>query len=321
MRTGQRARAAVAGAVVASVVTGGALLGGGSAAAATPTPITCSIDVNRPTAPVSVAPGSSVQLVIALPILGTVNVGDPQTVSGSGAQTLQGTLTSGFGGVVKNLCEAAVTIQSAVPLPPVTVPALPTVLPPVNLQVPALPQLPAAGGAAAPAVGSGAGATPQGGSSPQAGGTPQGGSPAAAGSVPGASPTYTGSVDRAQMGDLLSQVTTSTATQYSFGRVPLYSYAGTPYAVAGGAGRGLSPSALYGSSVPGYAPQFGILGSDGTAGPADGVARASQVESLGAASTPGTVGIATLLAVLLLSGTSATLVRTVVLRRTAPVAA
>jgi hypothetical protein len=317
MRTGQRARAAVAGAVVASVVTGGALLGGGSAAAATPTPITCSIDVNRPTAPVSVAPGSSVQLV--LPVLGAaaINVGAPQTVGPSGTQTLQA-LTAGL---LPQLCQAAVTIQSAVPLPPVTVPALPTVLPPVNLQVPALPQLPAAGGAAAPAVGSGAGATPQGGSSPQAGGTPQGGSPAAAGSVPGASPTYTGSVDRAQMGDLLSQVTTGTATQYSFGRVPLYSYAGTPYAVAGGAGRGLSPSALYGSSVPGYAPQFGILGSDGTAGPADGVARASQVESLGAASTPGTVGIATLLAVLLLSGTSATLVRTVVLRRTAPVAA
>jgi hypothetical protein len=123
------------------------------------------------------------------------------------------------------------------------------------------------------------------------------------------------------MGDLLSQVTTGTATQYSFGRVPLYSYAGTPYAVAGGAGRGLSPSALYGSAVPGYAPQFGILGSKGPAGPADGVARASQVEALGAASTPGTIGIVTLLAVLLLSGTAATLVRTVVLRRAVPVAA
>jgi hypothetical protein len=326
MRTGQRARAAVAGVVVASVVTGGVLLGGGSAAAAPATQITCSIDPTHPTAPVSVAPGSSVQLVIALPVLGTVNVGDPQTVSGSGAQTLQGTLSSGLGGLVKNVCQAVVSIQSAVPLPPVTVPALPTVLPPVTLQVPALPQLPApapaVGGAAAPAVGDGgSGTTPQGGSSPQAGGTPQGGSPAAASTAPGASPTYTGSVDRAQMGDLLSQVTTGTATQYSFGRVPLYSYAGTPYAVAGGAGRGLSPSALYGSAVPGYAPQFGILGSKGPAGPADGVARASQVEALGAASTPGTIGIVTLLAVLLLSGTAATLVRTVVLRRAAPVAA
>lgn len=118
-----------------------------------------------------------------------------------------------------------VTVQSAVPLPTVTVPALPTLLPSVSVQVPALPQLPAVGGGT-PAAGGGAGSAPQGGSTPQAG-------------------------TSAQVGDLLAQVTSGAATRYSFGRVPLYSYAGTPYAVAGGAGRGLSPASLYGSAVPG----------------------------------------------------------------------
>lgn len=53
------------------------------------------------------------------------------------------------------------------------------------------------------------------------------------------------------------------------------------------------------------------------------MAQASQVEALGGPTgTRGTVGVATLLAVLLLSGASAALVRTWVLRRTAaPVAA
>jgi hypothetical protein len=358
MRTGQRARAAVAGVVVASVVTGGVLLGGGSAAAA-PTPIV----VGSCGASISGAPGQPITLsgsALVAPITsalpsGPLGLGSPlvglvdgivsplqiplgvvpsasTTIPGSQIATstttaLQGTplnvaatpiaaaVTSGCSVLVTVVNTAGTAVQGATG-------AVGGSLTSATAALPQLPQLPAPGGATAPAVGGGGAATaPQGGSSPQAGGTPQGGSPAAASTAPGASPTYTGSVDRAQMGDLLSQVTTGTATQYSFGRVPLYSYAGTPYAVAGGAGRGLSPSALYGSAVPGYAPQFGILGSKGPAGPADGVARASQVEALGAASTPGTIGIVTLLAVLLLSGTAATLVRTVVLRRAAPVAA
>lgn len=298
---------------MASVVTGGALIGGGSAAAAGPTQVTCSLDVTHPTAPVSVAPGSSVQL--AVPLLGILTLaGPPQTVGSSGTQVLQGSVLVGL---VATLCQAAVTIEAASPVPAITLPPVPAVLPPLVLPAPALPQLPGASGGAPAAAGPAAG-TPAGASTPQGGSAAQGGSPApaAGGPAPAAAPDYAGSVDHAQAGDLLSQVSTGTATQYSFGRVPLYSYAGTPYSVAGGAGRGLSPSALYGSAVPGYSPQLGSLGSRSGAGTGDGVARASQVEALGSASTPGTVGIVTLLAVLLLSGTSAALVRTAVLRRT-----
>jgi hypothetical protein len=354
MRTGQRARAAVAGVVVASVVTGGVLLGGGSAAAA-PAPIvvgSCGDSISgAPGQPITLSGSALVPLITnalpsgpfgsANPLAGLVSgIVSPlqiplgvvpsasTTIPGSQIATstttaLQGTLLGGasatpIAAAVTSGCTVLVTVVNTTGA--AVQGATGAVGRALASATAALPQLPAPGGEA-PAVGSGSGATPQGGSSPQAGGTPQGGSPAAAVAAPGTSPTYTGSVDRAQMGDLLSQVTTGTATQYSFGRVPLYSYAGTPYAVAGGAGRGLSPGALYGSAVPGYSPQFGILGSKGAAGPADGVARASQVEALGAASTPGTIGIVTLLAVLLLSGTAATLVRTVVLRRAAPVAA
>jgi hypothetical protein len=349
MRTGQRARAAVAGAVAASVVTGGVLLGGGTAAA-DPAPIvvgSCGDSISgAPGQPITLSGSALVPLITnalpsgpfgsANPLAGLVSgIVSPlqiplgvvpsasTTIPGSQIATstttaLQGTLLGGasatpIAAAVTSGCTVLVTVVNNAGT--AVQGATGAVGGALTSATAALPQLPAPGGAPAPAVGGGSAATPQGGGSPQAGGAPQGGSPAAAGTAPAASPTYTGSVDRAQMGDLLSQVTTGTATQYNFGRVPLYSYAGTPYAVAGGAGRGLSPSALYGSAVPGYSPQFGILGSKGAAGPADGVARASQVEALGAASTPGTIGIVTLLAVLLLSGTAATLVRTVVLRR------
>ena len=185
----------------------------------------------------------------------------------------------------------------------------------------ALPKLPAVGGgtpltgllaAASPVQSSPAqDSTPQGGTTPLQGASTAAGSPS-----PGAGPTYSGSVDRAQLGDLLSVVPAGNTTQYSFGHVPLYSYAGTPYAAAPGAGRAASPSSLYGSSVSGYAPKAGTLGSNGSAGAGDGITKASQVEALGSAPTPDTVGFLTLLAVLLLSGTSAVVVRTWVLRRT-----
>jgi hypothetical protein len=74
-----------------------------------------------------------------------------------------------------------------------------------------------------------------------------------------------------------------------------------------------SPGVRYGGSVSGYTPQFGILPSD-----PDGVQTAGHADALG---TPSSTKIAlpVLLAVFALSGVTAALVRTWVLRR-APVA-
>ncbi|GGS19448.1 hypothetical protein [Actinokineospora fastidiosa] len=74
-----------------------------------------------------------------------------------------------------------------------------------------------------------------------------------------------------------------------------------------------SPAVRYGGAVPGYTPEFGILGGEGLG---DGVQAAGHAEAIGA---PGGNRIAfpVLLAVLVLSGVTAALVRTWVLRRTA----
>ncbi|GAA2990950.1 hypothetical protein [Actinokineospora diospyrosa] len=95
----------------------------------------------------------------------------------------------------------------------------------------------------------------------------------------------------------------------SFGRSPMTDYSGIPYAQAGLFSP--SPGVRYGGSIPGYAPQFGILGT----GDADGVQAAGHAEALDAPGSRG-VGLPVLLAVLALSGVTAALVRTWVLRRT-----
>ena len=72
-----------------------------------------------------------------------------------------------------------------------------------------------------------------------------------------------------------------------------------------------SPAVRYGGAVPGYTPEFGILGETG----GDGVQAAGHAEAIGA---PGgnRIALPVLLAVLILSGVTAALVRTWVLRRT-----
>ncbi len=317
MRARRGTRAAMAAALVAAMAAGGAVLGAGTATAA-PLEVLCSVDLSKPTAPVSVAPGTQVQLVMDL--LGSkVPVGPTQTVTTS--QTLQGpeSPVSPTSGILGSLCKAAVTVQSALP----TVPALPPVLPPVAPPPSAPLALPAP---ASPAGGSGApaDATQRGGTPPSAANNPPP-APAPAAAPPAAAPAsgggaYSGTVDSASLGNLLTPVGSGSAMQFSFGRVPLYSYAGIPFAVAGGPGRAPSPASLYGSKVPGFAPQSAALGAAaaGSGGAGNRVANSSQVEALGVAPTAGTIGVVTLLAVLLLSGTSAAVVRTWVLRRSAP---
>ncbi|WP_116206074.1 hypothetical protein [Amycolatopsis circi] len=106
---------------------------------------------------------------------------------------------------------------------------------------------------------------------------------------------------------------------YSTGYAPMRDYSGIPMAMAGLFSP--SPSLRYGSQIPGYAPQYGISNPDGTSGGDRTIQNAGNAEAL-----PGTGGNHTngldwpvLVAVLALSGVSAGLVRTWVLRRMAAI--
>lgn len=93
------------------------------------------------------------------------------------------------------------------------------------------------------------------------------------------------------------------------GRAPMVDYSGIPFARPGLFAP--SPGVRYGGAVSGYTPQFGILGADPNR---DGVAVAGNAEALRAPS--GTkIAFPVLLAVFALSGVTAALVRTWVLRR------
>lgn len=99
----------------------------------------------------------------------------------------------------------------------------------------------------------------------------------------------------------------------SLGRWPMAAYGSIPFAQAGLYSP--SPGVRYGGAVPGYTPEFGILGTDDQ----DGVQAAGRAEVL----TPPegqTIALPVLLAVLALSVVTAALVRTWVLRRSPPAA-
>jgi hypothetical protein len=97
---------------------------------------------------------------------------------------------------------------------------------------------------------------------------------------------------------------------WDFGRAPMADYSSIPFAVPGMYAP--SPGVRYGGSVPGYSPEFGILG--GAESQADQVQQAGRAEAM----TPPAgrkVAVPVLVAVLALSCVTAALVRTWVLRR------
>ncbi|QFU94706.1 hypothetical protein [Amycolatopsis sp. YIM 10] len=106
-------------------------------------------------------------------------------------------------------------------------------------------------------------------------------------------------------------------TNFSTGFAPMRDYSTIPMA-----GPGLyspSPGVRYGGQIPGYAPEFGILGADGQPAGPDSVQNAGGAEALpgdDGGFTEGT-GLPVLIAVLALSGVTAALVRTWVLRKVA----
>ncbi|MGQ0839540.1 hypothetical protein [Actinokineospora sp.] len=100
-------------------------------------------------------------------------------------------------------------------------------------------------------------------------------------------------------------------SSFNFGRSPMSDfYSALPFAKAGFFSP--SPGVRYGGAVPGYTPQFGILGLDTST---DGVQSAGRVDALGPVGG-NQIAVSVLLAVLALSGVTAALVRTWVLRRT-----
>lgn len=96
---------------------------------------------------------------------------------------------------------------------------------------------------------------------------------------------------------------------WNFGRWPMADYGSVPFAQAGLFSP--SPGVRYGGSVPGYTPEFGILGTDDQG---DGVQAAGRAEAL-APPEGQKIALPVLLAVLALSVVTAALVRTWVLRR------
>lgn len=100
---------------------------------------------------------------------------------------------------------------------------------------------------------------------------------------------------------------------YDLAESPLARYSGIPFASAGLFAP--APGVRYGGDVPGYDPGFGILGQDDNPR-SDGVRTAGHAEALNpGGGLPGGIGLPMLLAVLALSGVTAALVRTWVLRR------
>jgi hypothetical protein len=107
-----------------------------------------------------------------------------------------------------------------------------------------------------------------------------------------------------------------TLLDYGLAESPLARYAGIPFASAGLFDA--APGVKYGGQVPGYSPGYGVLSQDGKPAP-DGVQTAGHAEALSAGGTLGNgVGLPMLLAVLMLAGVTAALVRTWVLRKTLP---
>lgn len=160
----------------------------------------------------------------------------------------------------------------------------------------------------------GVGITPRNGSSPGKPGT-QPGKPGTPGGSQGGVAGGTPPPPQAQLpvvDGMFPMGPQLTGWDWSTGRSPMTDYSTIPFAQAGLYAP--SPGVRYGGGVPGYSPQFGILGVDNP--PNDGVQAAGHAEAIGMPSGRD-IDISVLIAVLTLSGVTAALVRTWVLRKAA----
>jgi hypothetical protein len=326
-------RLAAAFAVAFVVVTSG-LLGGSTASAATP------IVVGSCATTVQGAPGTPIQLqpaAVLEPVVNVVRALDPlNLITPTVRSTLSsmppipiGAIPTGTGFITAGQIGNAVIAQ--LNRIPVLGPILGAVasgvqsafagMCGVTVQAVNAAAAPIQDGTAAAAdqankAAAGAGLAPRstpgktGGSQPGSPGTPGNGT-----SVPGSNGGGTNGGANSPVldpGNYMGLPSLDPWTWGSFGRSPMTDYSSIPFAKAGLYAP--SPGVRYGGGVPGYSPQFGILGTDTP--PPDGVQAAGHAESLGG--VPGRdIDISVLLAVLALSGVTAVLVRTWVLRKAA----
>jgi uncharacterized membrane protein YgcG len=213
----------------------------------------------------------------AIPLLGPV--------IGAVAGSVQGTLTSMCGVTVTGVNAAAAPVQDGAK-------AVADASQQATGSLPGgTPSAPGTGGGTG---GTGGGGSTGGGTTPGSGGSGTGGT---SGTTGANQPVVGGLPDSAfDFGNFLT------------GRSPMADYGSIPFARPGFFAP--SPGVRYGGAVSGYTPQFGILGSDNP----DGVQAAGNAEALHPPA--GTkIALPVLLAVFLLSGVTAVLVRTWVLRR------
>jgi hypothetical protein len=244
----------------------------------------------------------------------TINAGCGQTVTAHpgdqiqtpfGLKTVTDGLTSLVGGLLGGLCQVTVNVVDTVvaPVPVLGAPVAGAAKGAVGgvtngvtgavgtagsaLSGQPAPQNPPSGGNPQSPPGNGGQAGAPGSTIPDSNSPVLGGNPALFGSLP---------------------------ADFAGGYAPMRDYSTIPMAYAGLFAP--SPGIRYGGQVPGYAPEFGILGQDGKAGNS-GVQNAGNAETVPDHGGSDPVGLPMLLAVLALSGVSAGLVRTWVLRKSA----
>ncbi|EME56664.1 hypothetical protein [Amycolatopsis decaplanina] len=252
--------------------------------------------------------GGSVTAKTGDTILGTTPLlGIPLNLGQAG--TVSGVLTGTINALLGTVCKVTVTVVNTVvaPVPVVGEPAAEA----LNGAVTGTTQALTGGGKPAPGTqpqpGKPAPGTP-GSGGPQTGGPgapAQGGTPA--GGIPAANSPLLPGTFTPNFGSLPWGVST--------GYAPMRDYSSIPMAMAGLFSP--SPGLRYGGQIPGYAPQFGVTTENQSGNP--DVQNAGQAEALPNVSDGFTQDgkLPLLIAVLALSGVSAGLVRTWVLRRMA----
>ncbi|MFB9684723.1 hypothetical protein [Amycolatopsis plumensis] len=296
-----RTRRATAVGAAAVVLAGSAVLGLPGTASADTITAKCGDTI-------SAKPGDTVKATT--PLLGLpLNLG----VVTEGTKVLTGTINA----ILGTLCQVTVNVVNTVvsPVPVVGAPAASAINQGVQGVTSGTQQglrSLSGGGQPAPQQPGGTGGNPQ--QPPAQGGTggapQQGGTPAGTTPIPEAnSPLLPGFANAPMFGGFPFALGT--------GYAPMRDYSGIPFATAGLFSP--SPAIRYGSQIPGYAPQYGLTGPDGASDGNSGVQTAGQAEALPSASDGFTNGsnLPLLIAVLALSGASAGLVRTWVLRRMA----
>lgn len=296
-----RTRRATAVGATAVVLAGSAVLGMPGTASAETKTVPCGSTV-------SAAPGDHIQgSLLGLPLIDLGIVTQATTV-----------LTTTVNALLGTVCKVTVKVVNTVvsPVPVVGAPAASAINQGVQGVTSGTQQglrSLSGGGQPAQQQPGGTGGNPQqppaqGGSSgaPQQGGTPAGATP-----IPDAnSPLLPGFASSPVFGGF--------PFTFGTGYAPMRDYSGIPFATAGLFSP--SPAIRYGSQIPGYAPQYGLSGPDGASPDGNsGVQTAGRAEALPAVSDGFTNGsnLPLLIAVLALSGVSAGLVRTWVLRRMA----